>query len=104
MSKEYDKVKESTPLEVQVEVLEDLLAISNIEIQVLKRRLSQAKNNVALDGVSKSLNADELIKSLGEPTKDNEYKLISDDSGVWWLEHKYIGSGEPLKQWLTGKP
>ena len=57
-----------------------------------------------IDDVSKSLNADELVKSLGEPIKNNEYKLIADDSGVWWLEHKHIGSGEPLKQWLTGKP
>lgn len=65
--------------------------------------LQHFKNNVALDGVSKSLNADELVKSLGEPIKNNEYKLIADDSGVWWLEHKHIGSGEPLKQWLTGK-
>lgn len=53
---------------------------------------------------SKSLNADELITSLGTPDFDNEYILKPDKNRIWWVEHKHVGSGEPLKQWLTGKP
>ena len=43
-------------------------------------------------------NINDLISSLGEPYKDNEYKVKPDDNGVWWIEHKHVGSGEPLKQ------
>jgi len=59
--------------------------------------LKQVKNNIIL-------NADELIKSLGKPDIDNEYIIKPDKNGIWWLEHKHVGSGEPLRQWLTGNP
>lgn len=57
-----------------------------------------------LCSVSKSLNADELINSLGTPDVENEYIVKPDKHGKWQIEHKHVGSGEPLKQWLTGKP
>lgn len=46
---------------------------------------------------------DELIESLGEACDDNEYRL-SVYKGEWWIDHLIVGSGEPLRQWLTGKP
>jgi len=52
---------------------------------------------------TKSLTADELIKSLGTPELENEYILKPDKDGTWWIEHKHVGSGEPLKQWLTNR-
>lgn len=63
-----------------------------------------AFKKLSIHGVSKSLNADELIKSLGTPDVDNEYKIKPDKHGKWQIEHKHVGSGEPLEQWLTGKP
>ncbi len=65
---------------------------------------SEQNQVLPLCGVVKSLNADELIKSLGSPDADNEYQIKADKQGRWWIEHKHVGSGEPLKQWLTGKP
>ena len=62
------------------------------------------KQQLRIGGVSKSLNADELIKSLGTPDVENEYIVKPDTDGTWWIEHKHVGSGEPLEQWLTGKP
>jgi hypothetical protein len=50
------------------------------------------------------INADDLINSLGVPEIDNEYLLKPDGNKKWWIEHKHVGSGEPLKQWLTDKP
>ena len=74
-----------------------------------KREVAQwlqewTKKQFAISGVSKSLNADELINSLGAPDIDNEYIIKPDKHGKWQIEHKHVGSGEPLKQWLTGKP
>jgi hypothetical protein len=42
---------------------------------------------------------EKLIKSLGEPIEGNEY-IIKPVKCEWWIEHKEVGSGEPLKQWL----
>jgi len=72
--------------------------------EIMKTHRKLVKNNVLLHNVSKSLNADELINSLGTPDVDNEYIVKPDTDGTWWMEHKHVGSGEPLKQWLTGKP
>ena len=44
-------------------------------------------------------NIHKLIKSLGEPSKDNGYKLYIDKC-IWWIEHNHVGSGEPLNQFL----
>lgn len=66
--------------------------------------LEDKLNNLVIADVSKSLNADELINSLGTPDVENEYILKPDTDGTWWMEHKHVGSGEPLEQWLTGKP
>lgn len=61
------------------------------------------KKQLSLCSVSCTLPADELIKSLGEATEKNEY-ILKTDKGIWWIEHKHVGSAEPLKQWLTDKP
>ena len=61
-------------------------------------------NNVVLADVRLSLPPEKLIESLGECAKDNEYEIASSSEGRWWIIHKEVGSGEPLKQWLTGKP
>ena len=58
---------------------------------------------LALCNVVDTLPADVLIKSLGEAKEPNEY-ILKTHNGVWWIEHKHVGSGEPLKQWLTDKP
>lgn len=42
---------------------------------------------------------DKLIESLGEPCDENKYRIFTLD-GEWWIDHFYVGSGEPLKQWL----
>ena len=47
-----------------------------------------------------SAGADEFIKSLGDPVENNIY-LIKPYNGEWWLEHKIVGSGEPLRQALN---
>lgn len=43
---------------------------------------------------------DALIASLGVPGGGNEYEIKPDQRGVWWIYHKQIGSGEPVKQWI----
>jgi len=45
------------------------------------------------------LDIEALINSLGEPSKDNKYEIVAID-GQWWIIHKEVGSGEPLKQFL----
>ena len=67
-------------------------------------RENARKKQLTIHSVSKSLNADELIASLGMPDLDNEYIIKPDKYGKWQIEHKHVGSGEPLRQWLTGKP
>jgi len=42
---------------------------------------------------------EKLLTSLGEPVDGNEYE-IKNHNGEWWIDHKVIGSGEPLSQWL----
>lgn len=76
----------------------------NEALENLKWGIKQYRKHLILHGVSKSLNADELINSLGTPDVENEYIVKPDTDGTWWMEHKHVGSGEPLKQWLTGKP
>ena len=63
----------------------------------------ETEEQLALCNVVDTLPADDLIKSLGEAKETNEY-ILKTHNGVWWIEHKHVGSGEPLKQWLTDKP
>ena len=70
------------------------------EAKLLIKELKQA---LTIPAVVDTLPADELIKSLGEATETNEY-ILKPHNGVWWIEHKHVGSGEPLSQWLTDKP
>lgn len=60
--------------------------------------------NASLHGVIDTLPCANLIKSLGEPIEDNTYIVKPDKDGKWWIEHTEVGSAQPLKQWLTGKP
>jgi hypothetical protein len=39
-----------------------------------------------------------LLQSLG--SKENEYRIFW-HNGEWWIEHIFVGSGEPLRQFLT---
>jgi len=42
-----------------------------------------------------------LSKSLGE-ADGNDYEVVFDRDGQFWINHKVVGSGEPLKQWIDG--
>lgn len=44
---------------------------------------------------------DDTINSLGECVEGNEYRIFP-IAGQWWIEHKHVGSGEPLRQFLGG--
>lgn len=41
-----------------------------------------------------------LSSSLGE-VEGNAYDVVF-DNGRFWINHKVVGSGEPLKQWIDG--
>ena len=64
--------------------------------------LSDYYNQLLNDTIraTKEVNANELIKSLGEPVEGNEYTIKPDKDGIWYLDHNVVGSGEPLKQFL----
>ena len=38
-------------------------------------------------------------ESLGECSEGNEYEIVPYD-GKFWINHKVVGSGEPLLQWV----
>ena len=42
----------------------------------------------------------ELTKLLGDPIEGNEY-IIKPINGEFWIEHKHVGSGEPLEQFIN---
>lgn len=42
-----------------------------------------------------------LSASLGE-VEGNKYEVVFDKDGQFWINHKEVGSGEPLKQWIDG--
>ena len=44
-----------------------------------------------------------LIRSLGDCVEGNEYEIVPDKDGRWWINHKVVGSGEPLKQWIESE-
>ena len=56
---------------------------------------TQGKNNVALADVSALLSS-----SLGECVEGNDYEILADKDGRFWINHKEVGSGEPLTQWI----
>jgi len=43
-----------------------------------------------------------LSSSLGECVEGNDYEIVADKDGRFWINHKVVGSGEPLKQWIDG--
>ena len=40
-----------------------------------------------------------LSLSLGE-AEGNTYEIVFEDDGQFWIYHKFVESGEPLKQWI----
>lgn len=42
-----------------------------------------------------------LSNSLGECVDGNDYEIIADGDGRFWISHKEVGSGEPLEQWIN---
>ena len=42
-----------------------------------------------------------LSSSLGE-VEGNAYEVVFDKDDSFWINHKEVGSGEPLKQWIDG--
>ena len=92
---EYIDSKVTTMTDLSGKKSKVLLLKNETEIESFKKQL-------ALCNVVDTLPADVLIKSLGEAKEPNEY-ILKTHNGVWWLEHKHVGSAEPLKQWLTDK-
>ena len=43
-----------------------------------------------------------LSSSLGECVEGNDYEIVADKDGRFWINHKEVGSGEPLEQWIDG--
>ncbi len=41
-----------------------------------------------------------LSSSLGECVEGNDYEIVADKDGRFWISHKEVGSGEPLEQWI----
>jgi|GEM_PF-3887842 len=41
-----------------------------------------------------------LSSSLGECVEGNDYEIVADKDGRFWINHKEVGSGEPLEQWI----
>lgn len=41
-----------------------------------------------------------LSDSLGECVEGNDYEIVADKDGRFWINHKEVGSGEPLTQWI----
>ena len=61
--------------------------------------MNQQKSN--LNKMDNSELIDKIIESLGEPCR-NEYILKPDETGTWWIYHRHLGSGEPVRDWLEG--
>jgi hypothetical protein len=72
------------------------MKILNLLVE-LRTEAEQCKNNVALADVSARLSS-----SLGECVEDNDYEIVADKDGRFWINHKEVGSGEPLEQWIDG--
>lgn len=41
-----------------------------------------------------------LAASLGECVQGNDYEIVADKDGRFWINHVEVGSGEPLVQWI----
>lgn len=42
-----------------------------------------------------------LSASLGKCIEGNDYEIVADKDGRFWINHKEVGSGEPLEQWIN---
>lgn len=62
---------------------------------------SELKKAVELIKLFHSL-PDLLSNSLGDCSEGNDYEIIS-INGERWINHKCVGSGEPLKQWIKSE-
>jgi len=79
----------------------------NIE-KLIEKHLS-GKQNPSVNDIRAMLNehaqlilsdvAQLLSSSLGE-SEGNIYEIVFEDDGQFWIYHKFVESGEPLKQWI----
>jgi hypothetical protein len=79
----------------------------NIE-KLIEKHLS-GKQNPSVNDIRAMLNehaqlilsdvAQLLSSSLGE-AEGNVYEIVFEDDGQFWIYHKFVESGEPLKQWI----
>lgn len=98
-----DRQKLITSKEYWIEQLENR-AYNGISIYQFAETIANTmKEAINYSQCCETLPADDLIKSLGEAKEPNEY-ILKTENGGWWIEHKHVGSAEPLKQWLTDKP
>lgn len=73
--------------------------------EVLRRhRLPLKKREDVITDLLKIVNnvSGLLESSLGECVEGNDYEVVADKDGSFWINHKEVGSGEPLKQWIDG--
>lgn len=76
------------------------------EKQKIQKRLLKTAERCAVllreNEELKSVNvADVLSSSLGECVEGNDYEIVADEDGRFWINHKVVGSGEPLEQWIN---
>ena len=73
----------------------DTMQFSKMELITMFAAHQQVKNNDLLHDVSARLSS-----SLGECVDGNDYEIVADKDGRFWIYHKVVGSGEPLEQWI----
>ena len=82
--------------------LEYKLAEKDKDIEMLKDEKNEALR--LLNDALKLIHSlpDLLHDSLGDHTAGNDYEITS-LSGERYITHKWVGSGEPLKQWIKSE-
>ena len=68
-------------------------ALGIAQMKVLNA-LTKAEN-LAISDVSARLSS-----SLGLCLDGNDYEIVANKDGRFWINHKVVGSGEPLVQWI----
>ena len=77
---------------ITTEAGEQLTVIESGDVLDILKRL-------ASDGDLADVSA-RLSSSLGECVEGNDYEIVADKDGRFWINHKVVGSGEPLNQWI----
>ena len=73
----------------------DTMQFSQMELLTMFAAHQQVKNNDLLHDFSARLSS-----SLGECVDGNDYEIVAARDGRFWINHKVVGSGEPLEQWI----